>query len=70
MSQPSLTATILSISRRCSTLSDLDDRSAEAILEYDERGLLSGRPAPESEADLIGDEPGSSGPAPSDALPA
>ncbi len=37
---PDLVATILSISARCSALPDLDDRSADAILGYDEHGAF------------------------------
>jgi antitoxin VapB len=37
---PDLVATILAISARCSALPDLDDRSPEAILGYDEQGAF------------------------------
>lgn len=37
---PDLVETILSISARCSALPDLDDRSADAILGYDEHGAF------------------------------
>jgi antitoxin VapB len=35
---PSVREAILEISRRCSELPDLDERSADEILDYDERG--------------------------------
>ncbi len=34
-----LTAELLDIGMRCAALPDLDTRSAEAILDYDEQGL-------------------------------
>ncbi len=37
---PDLAETILSISARCSALPDLDDRSPESILGYDEHGAF------------------------------
>ncbi len=37
---PALEETILSISAHCSALPDLDDRSPEAILGYDEHGAF------------------------------
>lgn len=37
---PDLVETILSISARCGALPDLDDRSADAILGYDEHGAF------------------------------
>ncbi len=37
---PDLVGTILSISARCSALPDLDDRSPEAILGYDQHGAF------------------------------
>lgn len=37
---PDLVETILSISARCSALPDLDDRSADAILGYNEHGVF------------------------------
>lgn len=39
-SAPDLVETLLAISRRCSSLPDLDDRNAEEILGYDETGGL------------------------------
>ena len=36
---PSLAAEILEIGRRCASLPDLDARSADEILGYDEHGL-------------------------------
>lgn len=37
---PDLVETILSISARCGALPDLDERSPDAILGYDEHGAL------------------------------
>ncbi len=37
---PDLVGTILSISGRCSALPDIDERSPEAILGYDEHGAF------------------------------
>ena len=37
---PDLVETLMAISRRCSSLPDLDARSAEEILGYDERGAF------------------------------
>lgn len=37
-SAPDLVETVLAISRRCSALPDLDTRSADEILGYDESG--------------------------------
>ena len=37
---PDLVGTILSVSARCGALPDLDDRSPEAILGYDDHGAF------------------------------
>jgi antitoxin VapB len=39
-SAPDLAATLMSISRRCSALPDLDTRSPEQILGYDDKGAF------------------------------
>ncbi len=39
-SAPDLVETLLAISRRCSALPDLDTRSADEILGYDETGAF------------------------------
>jgi antitoxin VapB len=39
-SAPDLTETLMAIGRRCSSLPDLDTRSAEEILGYDEKGAF------------------------------
>ena len=39
-SVPDLTETLMAISRRCSSLPDLDTRDAEEILGYDEKGAF------------------------------
>lgn len=39
-SAPDLVETLMAISRRCSSLPDLDTRSAEEILGYDEKGAF------------------------------
>ena len=39
-SVPDLTETLMAISRRCSSLPDLDTRAAEEILGYDEKGAF------------------------------
>ena len=39
-SSPSVLAAILDISERCSALPDLDNRSADQILAYDEHGTF------------------------------
>jgi antitoxin VapB len=39
-SAPDLIETLRAIGRRCSTLPDLDTRSAEEILGYDEKGAF------------------------------
>jgi hypothetical protein len=42
-SVPDLTETLLTISRRCRSLPDLDGRSVEEILGYDENGAFPSR---------------------------
>ena len=37
---PDLEETLMAISRRCSSLPDLDSRTAEEILGYDEKGAF------------------------------
>jgi antitoxin VapB len=39
-SAPDLAETLMAIGRRCSSLPDLDTRSAEEILGYDEKGAF------------------------------
>lgn len=39
-SAPDLSETLMAIGRRCSSLPDLDTRSADEILGYDERGTF------------------------------
>lgn len=39
-SAPDLVETLMAISRRCSALPDLDTRSADEILGYDEKGAF------------------------------
>jgi antitoxin VapB len=39
-SAPDLVETLMAISRRCSSLPDLDTREADEILGYDERGAF------------------------------
>jgi antitoxin VapB len=39
-SAPDLVETLMEISRRCSSLPDLDTRSADEILGYDEKGTF------------------------------
>ena len=39
-STPDLAETLMAISRRCSSLPDLDPRDAEEILGYDEKGAF------------------------------
>jgi antitoxin VapB len=39
-SAPDLVETLLAISQRCSSLPDLDTRSADEILGYDEKGTF------------------------------
>lgn len=39
-SVPDLTEALMTISRRCGSLPDLDDRSADEILGYDEKGTF------------------------------
>ncbi len=39
-SAPDLVETLMAISRRCSSLPDLDTRDADAILGYDEQGAF------------------------------
>ncbi len=39
-SAPDLVDTLMAISRRCSSLPDLDTRDAEEILGYDEKGAF------------------------------
>lgn len=39
-SAPDLVETLMAISRRCSSLPDLDTRSADEILGYDEKGAF------------------------------
>ena len=39
-SAPELAETLMAISRRCSSLPDLDTRSADEILGYDEKGTF------------------------------
>jgi antitoxin VapB len=39
-SAPDLAKTLMAIGRRCSALPDLDTRSAEEILAYDEKGAF------------------------------
>jgi antitoxin VapB len=41
-SAPNLVETLLAISRRCSALPDLDTRSTDEILGYDEAGAFRG----------------------------
>lgn len=45
-SAPDLVETLMAISRRCSSLPDLDRRSTEEILGYDESGAFLGRYTP------------------------
>jgi antitoxin VapB len=40
-SAPDLTEAVMAISRRCRSLPDLDTRSADEILGYDENGAFS-----------------------------
>ena len=41
-SVPDLTEAVMAISQRCRSLPDLDTRSAEEILGYDEKGVFHG----------------------------
>jgi hypothetical protein len=45
-SVPDLTETLMVISRRCSSLPDLDTRDAEEIPGYDEKGAFYYKPGP------------------------